>query len=468
MKLSPFFWGIANRIVQQGLSFLNTIVLARFLLPKDFGTIGVLAIFINVSMILADTGMGGSIVKEKNLTPKDCSTVFCYNLFFSVFLYGILFFCAPLLEDYFGIVGLTSISRWATIPFVINAMTIVPRSLCTKRLEFNKIFYITLVATLSSMMVATSMAWMGYGVWALVSYNIVLSLVENIGYHIVGNYFPRIGFYLCSFKKLFSFGFLTSLSTIIDTVYENILSVIIGRHVGAIEVGYYTQAKKIEEAPTQSLSVTVSSVAFPLLCRLSDNQEQFFLKAREIQNVLMLVATPLMILFSLFSVPIVTFVLGNQWISAAPYLSILCFAGVFKILETTNRTFIKSEGRADVLFLLSLVKRTLGLGILFIAIIWGLKTLLWAYVFTSFLCALINSFALAKISSWSFWNQFLGWIKIAIPNVIYFFFLRYFLLCDLSFWGYLVLIVIATVLYLLIAKIIGFKEVLIMFHFGIH
>lgn len=450
MVKSPFFWGILNRIVQQCLSFINTMILARFLSPREFGTIGVLAIFISICSILSDTGMGGSIIKEQRLTKEDCSTVLCYNFCFSLFLYLLLFFAAPYLEAYFNIKGLAKVSRWATLPLIINAVAIVPRSLCAKKLEFNKAFYITFLSTLLSMIVAIFMARKGYGVWALVSYSIVLAMLDNIGYHIVERYLPRIGFSKKSFNKLFSFGLFTSLSTIVDVAYENILSVLIGRNIGVVEVGYYSQAKKIEEAPSQSLSVTISTVAFPMLSKLIDSPIDFKKLSYKIQSTLLSLGTPIMIIIAVFPKPIICFLLGNQWEEASHYLSILCFAGIFKILETTNRTFIKSIGRADVLFKLSIVKRGFSIVVLLVAMNYGLVVLLWSYVLTSFLCAMINAYSLSLISGFSFFSQLKNVLIIALPNLVLYYILYLISSIDDNIPLTLLSIVLALLSYLLL------------------
>ena len=415
MKVSPFVWSLGTRIIQQGLSFANTIILAHFLCPEEFGKVGVLAIFTHLATLLADTGMGGSLIKEKNVEKIDCSTVFVYNLTLSIVLYLILFFCAPLFESYFDIEGLTRISRWVTLPFVINAMAIVPRSLCMKRLEFNKIFYVTTTATVVSMIVAAIMAICGCGVWALITYNIVLAVIDNVGYHIVGHYVPSFRFRFASFKRLFSFGLFTALSTVVDTVYENILSVLLGRNVGTTQVGYYTQARKLENAPSQALCVTVSSVAFPVLSKLVDDKEAFKKRAQNIQTLLMTVSVPIMLILCVFATPIIKFLLGAQWEPAGHYLAILSLVGIFKILETTNRTFIKSAGRADTMFYISLLKRSVGIAVLFLAMRLGIEYLLWAYVLTSAFCALVNSAALAKVSSYHFLGQMKNWLQVFLP-----------------------------------------------------
>ena len=457
MKASPYIWNISGRVIQQALSYINTIVLAHYLSPEDFGKVGVLAIYTALATVLADTGMGGSLIKEKNLTERDCSTVFVYNLVLSLILYCTFFICSPFLETYFRIDGLTQIARFVAIPFVINALAIVPRSLCTKKLEFNKIFWISLISTIIAMASAIVSAWKGAGVWALIVYSIVNASVDNILYFIVCHYTPRLSFSVSSFKKLFSFGFFTALSVIVDTIYENILSVLLGRNVGEREVGYYSQAKKLEEAPSATLSITVSSVAFPILVTIS-SEDSFVAKCKSIQNTLMSISMPILFVLSVFSKPIMSFLLGSQWMAAAPYLSILCFAGLFRVLENTNRSFIKSKGRADIIFWLALGKRSIGIAILLFSMKFGMFFLLWAYVLTSFLCAFANSIAVARITGYSIKEQLLNWGQLAVAGFLYYLMLWGIGLTSTTWYYSILLIIVASIAYLLVLQIVGIKD----------
>ena len=405
MAINNYIWGFGNRIITLLATLLNTLILARFLTPEDFGKVGMLAILVTLGTTIADTGMGGSLVKEKNLTKLDCSTVFVYNLVFSLLLYFTFFICAPSIERFYNTPGLCEISRIVTLPIIISALTIVPRSLLYKQLEFKKIFLISLISSILSITTSVVLAINGAGVWALVSYTIIYALLENICYHAVCRYVPHFAFSKESFKKLFSFGFFTTLSTIVDTVYENILSILLGKFVGATEVGYYTQAKRIEETPSKSVSTSVANVAFPMLCHINNNEIEFIKKAKEIQGYLLEISTAIMLLLALYADTIIILMFGPSWIEAAYYLRILCIAGVFIIIENTNRTFIKSLGRSDIMFKIAMVKRTIGLSIIALSLIWGIKYVLWGYVLSTIVATVINAHALSKLINYSLLSQ---------------------------------------------------------------
>lgn len=417
MAINNYVWGFGNKIITLLATLLNTLILARFLPPEDFGKVGMLAILVTLGTTIADTGMGGSLVKEKNLTKLDCSTVFVYNLVFSLLLYFIFFICAPSIEKFYNTPGLCEISRIVTLPIIISALTIVPRSLLFKQLEFKKIFLISLISSILSITTSVVLAINGAGVWALASYTITYALLENICYHVVCRYVPHFAFSKESFKKLFSFGFFTTLSTIVDTVYENILSILLGKFVGATEVGYYTQAKRIEEAPSKSVSTSVANVAFPMLCHINNNEIEFIKKAKEIQGYLLEISTAIMLLIALYADTIIILMFGPNWIEAAYYLRILCIAGVFIIIENTNRTFIKSLGRSDIMFKIAMVKRTIGLSIIALSLIWGIKYVLWGYVLSTIIAAIINSYSLSRLIAYPLHSQLYDWSRPIISGI---------------------------------------------------
>lgn len=419
MKLPSYFWGFATRIGQQFLVFANTLILARFLSPEDFGKVGVLTIFYTIGTCLADTGMGGSLIKEKKISNVDCSTVFVYNFCFSVILYSIIFISSPFIEDYFEIQDLSRICRLICLPIIIYALSIVPRALCLKEMQFDKVFYITVSSALLSMVGSIVLAILGYKVWALAMYYVFVPMFETLGYYFVYKYYPRFKFSTSSFKRLFSFGLFTTLCSIIDLFYENILSLLIGKKLNTVAVGYYTQAKKIEEAPSKSICNTISNVSFPILSKLNSNKEEFLVQAKRIQSMLLVLSAPIMILIMVYAKPIMIFLLGAQWADASVYLRYLSIAGLLGILENTNRTFIKSLGYSDYMFKATIIKRGIGLLLIFTALHFEVYYLLLSYVIATLIGAILNAFYLSKLIDYSLFRQFLDWIKIGVPIILF-------------------------------------------------
>ncbi len=459
-SIAIYIWALLSKISTQGIQFLFLLILARYLSPEDFGSIGILGIFITIANTLVDSGMSSSLIKEKEITADDSSTLFTFNVAISILLYGVIYLCSPAIEHYFQIDGLTRISRLMALPIVINAMSIVPKTMLVKNLKFDILFWVQFVALVVACLVIVILV-MGYD-WrldALILYYNLLALFPAIGYWIVTKHIPKLYFSIDSLKKLFSFGAYNTLSNIVDSIYENILSVFIGKYMNVAQAGYYIQAKKIEEVPSRSITELICGVSFPLLCKNNTNHQWFIDKSILIQKILFSLMTPAMLLLIIYSKEIIYIAFGKGWEAAASYLMILSFAGIWIIIENTNRTFIKSLGRADVMFMLSLIKRGLGILLIVIALLISVEYLLWAYAISTLIGALINAYAISKLVPYPFFRQFRLWMQIAIPASVFFIvcqFVRGF--CPNYYWM-AIFTGIALIFYLMSLPLFGIDDI---------
>ena len=272
---NAYLWGMITKMLPSVIQVLTNIILARLLTPSDFGTIGVLNVFFLVANVLIESGLGGSLVKEKHISKIDCSTIGTFSLLISIFVYTLLFAFAPIIEGYFDIQGLTRIVRVISISFIISAFGIVPHALLTRDLKFKSLFYITIASVSISSLLAIFLASRNFGVYSLVAYQLGIVFFSAILSILQSRYYYVPAFSRDSFKRLFSFGFYTTITSVIDTVYENLLAVLIGKHLGVVQAGYLTQAKKLEEGMTTSISRSLANVSFPVMTRIKDNREEF-------------------------------------------------------------------------------------------------------------------------------------------------------------------------------------------------
>ncbi len=455
-SIAIYLWALLSKISTQGIQFFFILILARYLSPEDFGSIGILGIFITIANTLVDSGMSSSLIKEKVITEEDSSTLFTFNVGVSILLYSIIYVCSPYIERYFQIEGLARISRLMALPIVINALSIVPKTMLVKNLKFDILFwvqFISLVVTCGIVVVLV----MGYD-WrldALLMYYNLLALFPAVGYWIVTSYMPKFCFSIASLKKLFSFGAYNTLSNIVDSVYENILSVFIGKYMNVAQAGYYSQAKKIEEVPSRSITELICGVSFPQLCKRNTDHLWFIDKAVLIQKILYSLMIPAMLLLIVFSEEIINIAFGKGWEAAAPYLKILSFAGIWIIIENTNRTFIKSLGRADVMFLLSLVKRAVGILLIVAALLLSVDYLLWAYAVSAIIGAFINAYAIAKLIPYSLGRQLKLWVQIAVPALVFYLLCRFIHTTCMDYYSMIFLIGIVALIYLISLQLFG-------------
>ena len=384
-NINQYIWGLLGRFVPSFIFLGTTIVLARILTPDDFGLVGVLTIVFTVADALTDAGLGGSLVKEKEITNLDCCTICNFNMIVSILLYAILFISADYIENYFNMDRLAIVTRLLSLTFVINAVSLVPRALLMRDLKFRELFKISILSNAISAIVAIVAAFIGAGVFALILYRLLVPFVGSVLSYSFSDFKYRVQFSIDSFKRLIPFGFFSSISTIVDTIYENILTTIFGKVMGVTTTGYFYQAKKTEESITTSLTSTIGNVAFPVLTSLRDNKESFI---KESQSIMLTVAgtmIPFILLLSNYSDLVIDLLYGGQWVASSPFFRLLMYAGCFMIMENLNRSIIKSLGKGELLFSIALIKRSIGIVVLLGATFMFQDYLVQAYIICSFI-----------------------------------------------------------------------------------
>lgn len=389
-NIGAYIWNFVSKFGSQLLWLLTTMILARFLSPEEFGIIGVLSIIFMVANTLTESGLGGALVIEKEIKDEDCATIFVFNIAVSSLIYSIIFVSANVIEQFYNVVGLAKITRVLSLVFVINAWAIVPRTILCHQLRFKEMCVVTISNVVVSSIVAVLMAYNGAGVYALIAYQLLYALVNAVSYIILSKYRFPLRFHWSNFKRLFSFGFFTTLTGVVDTIYENMMAAVFGKYLSVAQAGYLSQAKKIEEASSQSLLATVNNTAFPLLAKKKDNIVEFKREANAIQKTIPLLIFPILVSISIYSNEVITILFGERWLPASGYLSVLVFAGIFMILDAINRNFIKSLGFVDVLFRFTLYKRLAGILIILLFAIVSIEYILYGYVASALIGVLFN------------------------------------------------------------------------------
>ena len=401
--ISGMIWSSLQRFGTMGISFISNIVLARLLTPDDYGCIGMLMIFIALSNTFIDGGFGSALIQKKRPTSEDYSTIFYWNIFLSVVLYAILFFCAPIIADFYDIALLSKVLQVQGVILIINALGIIQANQLRKQLKFRAIAQVTLVASIVSVMVAIAMAYMGCGIWSLVAQQIVTSLVTTILYWVYSSWRPLMIFSLKSFKELFGFGSFILFSSLINTFCRNLNGLLIGKFFNASSMGYFTQSKKLEDVFSTSIEAVVLQVTYPVLVELKDNYDRLKNVLKQFNSLLLYVVAPLMLLLNLLAKPIVTLLLGEQWLPAVPFLEILSFQGISISQEGINYNAIASIGRSKSLFISTIVKRSVFVVLLLIGMQFaGIYGMLWGMTLSSYFVCFYNSACFSSIHRMTF------------------------------------------------------------------
>ncbi|MBO5632955.1 MAG: lipopolysaccharide biosynthesis protein [Aeriscardovia sp.] len=418
---TAYFWGGLGRFIPMLVHMVTTMVLARFLSPSEFGMIGMLSIIFMVANNLLDAGLGGSLINEKSATKADCDTIATFNILMGALLSIIIMILSGRIEVFFKVNGLGEVTAILSIIFFINSWGVVPRAILAKDLKFRAIFISSFLSACFGSISAIVLAAYNFGVYSLVALQLVQSIVLILASIYYSHYWYKPYFSLIRFKHLLPFGIYTTFSNIIDSIYENMLSALFGKHLGATEAGLVYQAKRIEEIASVSLTQTINSVAFPVLAKCSSNTSVFISEAKSIFRNIMLLISPIFVILIVFSETIIKILFGSKWIDAAPYLALLTCASIFVTMENLYRNFIKSSGQAKSLFTITVIKRSIGVILLISCVLISCQYIIYAYILSSIIAYIINVFQYTRIVRLSFLSTLGTGLIYLLPTILFFF-----------------------------------------------
>ena len=379
------------------IAFVSNIVLARLLSPDDYGVIGMLMIFIVVANTFVDGGFGSALIQKKEPTQEDYSTIFWWNLLLSIVLYCGLFIAAPYIAKFYNLPLLSAVLRVQSVVLILNSLSIIQQNRLRKTLLFKKLATVSIISSIISLIITIYLAYKGWGVWALVAHQIIISLFNAILYGIVGRWLPSFVFSKDSFKQLFGFGGFVLTSNLINTLCNNIQGLLIGKFFLPANLGYYTQARKLEEVASTSLETVVNQVSYPILAQLQNDKHKLIAMLKKMVLSISFISIPLMIILIILSYQLIELIYSEKWLPCVPYFNILCLAGMAVSLQGVHYYAVASIGKSKELFSWTLVKRFWGLVYLCVGIIvWGMDGLLWAIVAGSWTILIINAYLTDK------------------------------------------------------------------------
>ena len=398
-------WSAIQRFGTMILSFISNLVLARLLSPDDFGAVGMLAIFIVLSTNFIDGGFGSALVQKTNPTQKDYSTIFYWNLYLAVILYVIIWFSSPLIASFYGMDILSKLLRIQALILIINSLGLVQRTRLRKQLQFKRIAIVDIIASILAVAAAIFSAYNGLGVWSLVVYQLMLSSSQTIGLWVTHRWIPSFVFDVQSFKSLFKFGGFLLISDLLNTLCDNVQGLIIGRKFSPSVMGYYSQAKKLEEIPTTSLSNIVAQVTFPIFSELKENRIALGIAHRKCLHAINFINVPLMSLLIVIAQSLIVFLFTDKWLESVPYFRVLCVAGLANCLQSINYQLYVAMGNSKSMFKWNLLKRGIGLALIFIGATKGVFGILWGMVIGFWFTYFVNARLAGSITGYTFRKQ---------------------------------------------------------------
>lgn len=398
-------WSAIETFILQGAQVVITIVLARILSPGDYGLIGMLSIFMALSQVFIDSGMGNALIQKQDRTEMDFSTVFVFNLGISSIIYLILFLSAPLIAEFFKAPQLTLLTRVLTLSFVINSFSLVQSVRLTIKLDFKTKAKANSIAVILSGTIAILAAKYGFGVWALVVQAISRSIISVALLWYLSRWKPNIQFSRKTFNELIGFGSKLLSAGIIATIFHNLYNVVIGRSFSAKQLGYYTQAMNIAELTSGSITGILQQVTFPILASLQDDKERMLTVYRKLIGMTTFFVFPVMVLLSLLAKPLILLFLTDKWESTIVLLQWLCFARIVRPVSALNMNILNAIGRSDLFLKVDLSKIPIAIIALIITIPLGVKAIVIGHVITSFIAFFINAYLPGKFFGYGAFQQ---------------------------------------------------------------
>lgn len=428
--ISGLIWSFIDNFSNNGIKFIFGIILARLLSPTEFGLIGMVTIFIAVSQSFIDSGFTQALIRKKDCSQADYSTVFYFNLLIGVFFYFVLFFSAVAISKFYKEPQLKLIVQFMGLGLIINAFSIVQRARLTKRIDFKLQTKITIVASIISGIIGIAMAFMGYGAWSLVIRTLAGFAITSILLWLWNKWTPSFIFSVSSFRTMFSFGYKLLISGLIDTVYRNIYLLIIGKYFSATELGFYTRADQFKNMPSRNINGIIDRVSYPVLAQLQADIPKLKEAYKKLIKSTMLITFILTLGLAAIAKPMVLTLIGEKWLPSVIYLQLLCFVGMFYPLQSLNLNMLKVQGRSDLFLKLEIIKKLLAVPVIIVGIFWGIKIMIIGMIFNSIIAYFINSYYSGKQIGYSSLEQIrdiaptfilaiiMGLIVFAVGNIL--------------------------------------------------
>ena len=413
-SVSGFGWATVQQLLGRLTTFSVNLVLARLLVPEDFGVVAVLNIFIAISMALADAGFASSLARTEHLDEKDTSTVFYFTATMGLILYGIFFVTAPWIADYFHNPVLTDVLRVLALSFVIYAPGNVPGILIWRKMKFRQEVYIQILQGLISGGVGIIMALCGFRYWSLVALAIVNATVRVALLFYFSGWYPKLIFSKERLKHHFAFGSRMAISKIIVAAYDNLTLAVIGRNFSTRTLGLYNNANSLYVVPVATMADPIYKVTYPVLVKMQKDPERLRAGYRRMIRLLFQLSCPVMIMLIALSSPLYHFLYGDKWMEAAPFFQILCICGILYPINSYNSNILEVTGRSDLHLRLEVARRIIGVIAIFTGLLFGVYGLLWSSVIIQVIYLYINTYYSGRIINYPLRQQLAELIPFAL------------------------------------------------------
>lgn len=413
-------WSAVERFTTQGIVFVFNILIARILLPEDYGVVAMLNIFFAVAQTFIDSGFASALIRKQDRSEEDFNTVFYFNVFVSLFFFVVLWIAAPWIADFYKIPVLTKIARVISLTLVVNSFGAIQWTRLSIDLDFRTRAIVSIIRCIIIGVLGLAMAMRGYGVWALVAQNVVGSVVSTILVCVFVRWIPRLVFSWKAFKEMFSFGSKLLATSLIDTVWGNLYTLVIGRVFSSASLGVYNRAESFATFPSANIYGMIQGVIYPSLCKVQDETERLRSAYQKFIKLSSYIVFPMMFGLAAVADPFIRLILTDAWADAIPILKILCFVLVLYPLNAVNITFPNIKGHSEMYLKAAMINKVFDVIVLAICIPFGIKMMCYCRLISSIAALYVNTRGCDSLIGYGMWKQIKDILHVIVHSVIMF------------------------------------------------
>ena len=398
-------WSSIDRFTSQGISFIFSILIARMLMPSDYGVIAMLGIFMAISNCFIDSGFGTALVRKIDRTETDFSTVFYFNIVVAIIFYSLLWIASPYIAAFYETPLLESITKVVGLNLIVGALGGIQGAKLTIAIDFKTTAKISVITNIFTGVAGLSLAYLGYGVWALVFQSLSSCILRTILLWFYVRWIPQWTFSKKSFKEMFSFGSKLLASALMDTTYNNIYTIVIGKCFSSTALGTYSRADGLAQFPSSNITGVLQSVTYPVLSSIQNEPERMAEGYKRLLRISAFVIFPLMVGLAAVADPFIRLILTDKWEGSIYYLQILCFALMWYPIHAINLNLLMAKGRSDYFLKLEIIKKIQGVLILCVTIPMGLVAMCYGRIVSSLISLIWNTYYTKKIIGYGYFQQ---------------------------------------------------------------
>lgn len=403
--VNNFIWRFAERCGAQLVTFVVSIVLARLLTPEDYGNVALITVFTSIMQVLVDSGLGTALIQKKDADDVDFSSVFYFNIFMCLILYMVMFLAAPLIAGFYGDHTLIPLIRVQSISILIASLTGIQNAYVARHMMFKRFFYATIGGTIFSAFLGIGMAYAGFGAWAIVAQTISNAAIDTLILWLTVRWRPHRVISWARLKSLLSFGWKMLVSSLLDTTYNNLRNLIIGKLYSSSDLAYYNRGESFPRLVVANIDSSIDSVLLPTMSDQQEYPERVKNMTRRAIKTSTYIMAPLMMGLAACARPIVQLLLTDKWLVCVPFVQIFCISYMFWPVHTTNLNAIKAMGRSDLFLRLEIIKKIVGMAILLSTMWLGVMAMAYSTLVSSVISQIINSWPNKKLLHYGYLEQ---------------------------------------------------------------